>query len=78
MTLVGTWHVGAARSQLYMLLFRTFRLETVELTRIDEGDESSAAALGASVSSKKGDDSSAVGVQMYWRNPDGFKPISGE
>ena len=50
---------------LYMLLMRTWRLEVVELTRI--------AADG-----KDGAQDSTAGVQMLWRNPDGFEPTSGE
>ena len=58
---IGLW--GA--DKVHMLLFRTHRLEVVELTHIDDGD-----------ASKKSSDS--VGVQMLWRNPKGFEPKSGE
>jgi hypothetical protein len=58
-SLAGIWMLD----KLYMLLFKTYRLETVELTRLDADGEGSNAATG---------------VQMYWRNPDGFNPNSGE
>ena len=46
-----------------MLLFRTYRLEVVELTRLEDGDNET---------------EHGVGVQMLWRNPPGFEPTSGE
>ena len=61
--IVGVWGLD----KLYMLLFRTFRLEVVELTRLDDGAEEG-----------RDKNADAVGVQMLWRNPDGFEPVSGE
>ena len=56
--LAGVWMLD----RLYMLLYRTHRLNTVELTRLHEG----------------GDKDESVGVQMLWKNPEGFNPTSGE
>ena len=73
---IGVWLLDKA----YMLLFRTYRLEVVELTRLEDNRPPAAtAARSASASNEDSSrDDSAVGVQMLWRNPAGFEPISGE
>ena len=65
----GCWAADAS----YMLLFRTFRLETVELTALD--DHANAPSDAPARNSSAGN---TVGVQMLWQNPSGFKPTSGE